>query len=490
MAKTAKTTGLGKTRPPIVTVMGHIDHGKTTLLDKIRQTSVQSQESGGITQHIGAYQVHFKTKDGTTEAVTFIDTPGHAAFAKMRARGAQITDLVLLIVAADDGVKTQTKESLDHIKAAGVPLIVVINKIDAQNASVDSVKGQLTEIGLVPEDYGGKTTTVAVSAKTGEGVEELLEMIVLMGKLENLSGDSEGDLEAVVIESCLDCKKGALATVLVRNGTLRVGDDVWVEDEKIRIKALFDDQKKPVKQAGPSFPVEILGFKKTPAVGAVICCRSHDKKKRQEKIQLQEPVDIFAEKKKEIPLVIKSDVEGTLEAVMVNIPEEIKVISSGAGDITDSDVFLAQSSGAQIFSFRAKVSGKIKKLAADSGVEIKQFEIIYDLLDEIEKQTLKLMDDKIDQVILGKAKIVSELEFDDKKIAGCKVTEGEIVKREKAYLLRGTEVLAEVRISSLKHHREDIASAGKDQEFGAVFRPQVDFKPGDVLVSYRMPKKD
>jgi translation initiation factor IF-2 len=490
MAKTAKTTGLEKTRPPIVTVMGHIDHGKTTLLDKIRQTTIQSHESGGITQHIGAYQVQFKTKDGAGETVTFIDTPGHAAFAKMRARGAQVTDLVLLVVAADDGVKTQTKESLEHIKTAGVPLIVVINKIDAPNASVDSVKGQLAEIGLVSEDYGGKTTTVSVSAKTGEGIDELLEMIVLMGKLENLSADPEGDLEAVVIESCLDCKKGVLATVLVKNGTLRVGDDVWVEDEKIRIKALCNDQKKPVKQAGPSFPVELLGFKKTPAVGSQICCQSHDKIRKEEKVQPQESIDIFAEKKKEIPLVIKSDVEGTLEAVMVNIPDEIKVISCGAGDITDSDVFLAQSSGAQIFSFRAKVSAKINKLADESGVEIKQFEIIYDLLDEIEKQTLKLMDDKIDQQILGKAKIVAELEFDGKKIAGCKVIEGEIAKREKAYLLRGTEVLTDVKIGSLKHHREDISLAGKDQEFGAVFRPQVEFKSGDILVSFKTPKKD
>ena len=471
--------------------MGHIDHGKTTLLDKIRQTKVQLRESGGITQHIGAYQVSFKTKEGDSETVTFIDTPGHAAFAKMRARGAKVTDLVLLIVAADDGVKTQTKESIDHIKSAGVPFIVVINKIDAPNASVDVVKGQLAEIGLVPEDYGGKITTIPVSAKTGEGIEELLEMIVLMGKLENLSADPDGDLEAVVIESCLDCKKGALATVLVKNGTLKVGDDIWVEDQKIRVKALFDDSKKPIKQAGPSFPVEVLGFKQSPAVGTLISCRSYLKEKKEARPVVEpQPFDIFAEKKKEIPLVIKADVEGTLEAIMVNISNEVKVIDSGVGDVSDSDVFLAQSSGAQIFSFRAKVSAQIEKMASDSGVVIKKYDIIYDLFDEIEGQTLKLMDEKIDQEILGKAKIVSELEFDGKKVAGCKVIEGNIYKREKAYIMRDKEILGDVRITSLKHHREDIVSAGKDQEFGAVLNPNLDIKPGDILVSYKMPRKD
>ena len=471
--------------------MGHIDHGKTTLLDKIRQTKVQSRESGGITQHIGAYQVSFKTKDGSSEAVTFIDTPGHAAFAKMRARGAQITDLVLLVVAADDGVKTQTKESVDHIRSAGVPFIVVINKIDVPNASVDKVKGQLAEIDLVPEDYGGKITTISVSAKTGKGINDLLEMIVLMGKLENLSADPNGDLAAVVIESCLDHKKGALATVLVKNGTLKVGDDIWVEDQKIKVKALFDDNKKPIRQAGPSFPVEILGFKQAPAVGVLISCRSHTKEKKEAKSVVEsQPLDIFAEKKKEIPLVIKSDVEGTLEAIMANIPDEVKIVGSGAGDVTDSDVFLAQASGAQIFSFRARVSAQIEKIAIDSGVAIKKFDIIYDLFDEIESQTLKLMDEKIDQEVLGKAKIVAQLEFDGKIVAGCKVIEGNIYKREKAYLMREREVLGDVRIVSLKHLQEDIISAGKGQEFGAVLKPNFDFKPKDVLVSYRLPKKD
>jgi len=467
--------------------MGHIDHGKTTLLDKIRQTSVAARESGGITQHIGAVQVTFKAKEGREERITFIDTPGHAAFAQMRARGAQVTDLVVLVVAADDGVMPQTKESLSHIKAAKVPFLVAINKIDLPNASVDKVKGQLAEIDVVPEDYGGKIITVPVSAQSGQGVEDLLEMIVLVGKVADLKADLEGVFEGVVIESSLDRRRGPVGTVLVKNGTLRLRDEIWVGEIKAKVKAMFDDQGKPIESAPPSFPVEVLGFAKPPLIGGKVTPHPGQTEPDEPKKKKEEELDPFAQKK-EIPIIIKSDVQGTLEAVLVNLPSEVKVIHSGVGEVTDSDVFLAQASGAQLFSFRAKVGAPAKKIAQESEMEIKEFTIIYDLLEEIEAQVLRLIEPKIDQQVLGEAQIVAEFKIEGKRIAGCRVGKGTISLKGKAYLRRGKKMLDDVNLVSMKYRTKDIKKADKGEEFGVLFEPEVDFRVGDVIVSYKLPK--
>jgi len=476
--------------------MGHIDHGKTTLLDKIRKTHIAAKESGGITQHIGAYQIDFISKDGSNEKITFIDTPGHAAFAKMRARGAGVTDIVVLVVAADDGVMAQTKESLSHINAAGVPFLVAITKIDLAPTLVDKVKGQLLEIGVIPEDYGGNITVIPVSAKTGEGVDDLLEMIILMGKVEGLKADPNGDLEAVIIESSLDSRRGAVATAIIKNGTLRERDEAWAGDVQFKVKAMFDEKRKLIKEAFPSQPVEILGFETPPIAGTVISrsCQEEIGKEvqlspgveKQETVQgTQEENDIFSEKKKnELPVIIKGDVSGTLEAILSNFPPEVKVVYAAVGDVSDSDVFLAQTMGATIYAFRSKASGAIKKLAQDSNIVIKEFEIIYDLFEEIENKVLRLLEPRLDQEILGKAEIITEFMFDNKKIAGCHVTEGRISKKDKSYIQRGKDLITEVKIHSMKHLKESIDVANKGQEFGAYLGRNIDFKPGDVIVSY------
>lgn len=478
-------------RPPVITVMGHIDHGKTTLLDKIRESRVAAKESGGITQHIGASQVIFRTKEGKEERLTFIDTPGHAAFAKMRARGAQVTDIVVLVVAADEGVKPQTKECLSHIKAAGVPFVVAINKIDLPQASVDKVKGELAEIGVVPEDYGGKVTMIPLSAKTGEGVDELLEILVLMGKMLELEADPEGELEGVVIESKLDSRRGAVATILVRNGSLKPRDEIWVEGEKVRVRVLLDERGKPVKIALPSMPVEVLGFSSPPPVGAKVTSspfslsqsgKGEGEDKKEEK--KEEKKDIFAEEKKEIPVVIKSDVQGTLEAILTNLPSEVKVIHSGVGEVTESDVFLAQAGKGKIIAFRVKTPPQIKKLAQESQVKIEEFEIIYQLFEKLEKEVLTLMEPRINEKIVGEAEILAEFKVKGKRVAGCRVKKGEIEKEKKAYLKRGEEVIGEVKIASMRHEKEEIEKAKEGEEFGAVFSPPIDFKVGDMLISY------
>ena len=479
-------------RPPVVTIMGHVDHGKTTLLDKIRESNIAARESGGITQHIGAYQIAFKTKEGQEAKITFIDTPGHAAFTQMRARGAQVTDLVVLVVAADEGVQEQTKESLSHIKAAGVPFLVAITKTDLAPQRVESVKGELAEMGVVPEDYGGNITVIPVSGKTGEGVDELLEMIVLMGKVEDLKADPEGKPLAVIIESSLDKRRGPVATALVKEGTLRVRDELWVGEKQFRIRAMFDDLKKPVQEAGPSQPVEILGFTEVPPVGAIIASspQKETPKPFPEKEKEEKKEDIFAQEEKKLPVVIKSDAQGTLEAILSSLPKEVKVVHAGLGDVSDADVFLAQTAKARIFAFRVKVSSPIAKLATESGVKVSQFSVIYDLLEAVEKEVLRMISPDIDKEVLGKAEIVAEFKIDKKRVAGCRVVEGEISRQFPVTIKRKEETLGETKIISMKHLKEDIQTARQGQEFGAIFSPYIDFQVGDVIISYKQKKEE
>lgn len=468
-------------RPPVVAILGHVDHGKTTLLDKIRKTNVVAEEAGGITQHTGAYQVIYKGK-----TITFIDTPGHAAFVKMRARGASVTDLVVLVVAADEGVKPQTKESLKHIKAAKIPYLVAINKIDLSNISVDKVKKDLAENKILVEGYGGDVVAAPVSAKTGKGLDELLEMILLLAEMADLRADPNGSLEAVVIESKLDRARGPVATLLVKNGTLRLREKIIVENVLAKVKAMFDENGKLVKEAGPSKPVEVLGFKDLPPIGGVVK-RTNGKlgtlKTQKEKKKVIETTEGTEGKK--LKIILKADVAGTLEAILASFPEDIGVIYSGVGDITESDVLLASTTRSLLLGFNVHAPSQIKKLAQTEKVKIKLYSIIYELLEDIEKQVLKVLEPTIDEEILGQAEIVAEFEIRKEKIAGCKVKEGRIAKKDKLHLKRGKEIVDNCRIKSMKRGRENIEIAKKDEEFGVILTPSLDFKLGDMLVSFR-----
>lgn len=465
-------------RPPIVTVLGHVDHGKTTLLDKIRQTKVAEREPGGITQSIGAYQV--KVKGGK---ITFIDTPGHVAFSKMRARGGKVSDLVVLVVAANDGVMPQTIESFEHIKAAGVPFLVAINKIDLPGTDVEKVKKQLADNGILIEGYGGDIVAVPVSAKTGQGIDELLEMILLLAEMEEIKANPQGPLEAVVIESKKD-KRGSVGTVLVQNGTLKIGDQIQVENISTKIRGMMDENGKPVKEALPGQPVEVLGFAEIPPVGAKITKVEILPKPQVLLPQTQEIPKLPKETENKFKIVLKTDCLGSFEAVSGSLPGEVFLVSHGVGDINESDVLLAQTTQAHIFGFKVKASPQIMKLAEDEGVKIKTHKIIYEFLDELEEEVLKILKPTIEKEILGKAEIIAEFLIGGERVAGCRALEGKIKKADKLHLGRKDKILGEVKIVSMKHQKEDILEAKKGTEFGAIFSPSLDFKIGDVLISF------
>ncbi len=472
------------TRPPVVGFVGHIDHGKTTLLDKIRQSRIASGEAGGITQHIGAYKIENINKSSEKSdinSITFIDTPGHAAFTKMRARGVEVTDLVVLVVAADEGVQDQTVESYNHIKSAGVPFLVAVNKVDLPGANLEKVKSQLSEIGVIPESYGGEAVVVSVSAQTGEGIDELLEMILLMAEMEELKADLEAELKGVVIESSLDRQKGPLATVLVKQGKLNQGDEVFAEKIPAKVRALTNWQGKRVEQALPGDPVEILGFNEAPAIGAVVG-QTPQEKKEPEKEQKKE--------EGKLKIILKADVKGSIEAIKANLPPEIQIINSGVGEITERDVFMAQSTNSDIFSFNVMTGSAAQNLAKQRGVEIFQANIIYELFEEIEERLESEKSPLENKLILGKAEILAEFKMGDKKIAGAKVVEGEVYKNKKIFLQRDEEIIGASVLASLRHGKEDIKKAEKAQEFGAVFSPPLDFRKGDVIISYKDEEPD
>jgi len=470
-------------RPAVVTIMGHVDHGKTTLLDKIRKSNLTSQESGGITQHIGAYQIEFTSKKEGKQKITFIDTPGHAAFAKMRSRGSMATDLAILVIAADEGVQEQTRESLAHIKSAKIPYFVAISKIDLPKAEAEKVKEELMEMEIELEELGGNIPTLLVSGVSGKGVPELLEAIVAFGKKEKLQADPKGEFQGIVIESSQDLRKGILNTILVKNGTLKLKDEIVVNGEPVTIKAMFNDLGKRVESALPSDPVEVLGLQETLEAGSVVGKQIVVEKK--EKEEKEEVKDIFLEKEKKLPIIVKADAKGTLEAVLENLPLDVQVIYSGVGEIAESDVFLAQSGKAKVIGFRVKPSPSAKKLALDQGVEIKEYQIIYELLEDIERLVLTMLSPDIEREIAGQAEIIAEFEIDKKRVAGSRVSQGEINRQLPISVKRGEEIIGEVKITSMKHLKEDIQVAKKGQEFGASFAPSIDFELGDAIISYK-----
>ncbi|OGD60467.1 hypothetical protein A3I57_02910 [Candidatus Beckwithbacteria bacterium RIFCSPLOWO2_02_FULL_47_23] len=453
--------------------MGHIDHGKTTLLDAFRSTNVAAKEAGGITQHIGAYQIDHQGKK-----LTFIDTPGHAAFSKMRSRGAAVTDLVILVVDAVESVKPQTKECLEHIKVAKVPFLVAINKMDLPNAVPEIVKKDLADNGVLVEGYGGDIVCVPISAKTKKGLPELLEMVLLMAEMQKLTADPKAELKAVVIESTLDPKRGPAATVIVKTGSLKVGQDVFTPETSGRVRNLLDWLHQPLTQALPGDPAQILGFKLVPEVGSVVSDQPISI------LPVVKQVKIVSSEKK-LKLLIKADVAGTLEAIVNNLGDAVELVSQGIGNINESDVLLAQSTGARILAFRVKVSSQAESLAEKEAVLVKSYQLIHELLDDIQDQALKLLEPTIDEQVLGEASILQAFTVKNGQIAGCQVNSGKLSLNDQVHLMREDRLIASSRIKSIFQGKASVDKAKRGEQYGIGFANKLDFLPKDKLVAYK-----
>lgn len=492
------------TRPPVVTIMGHVDHGKTSLLDQIRNSSVTSTEAGGITQHIGAYQV---TING--QKITFLDTPGHEAFTAMRARGAQVTDIAILVVAADDGVMPQTIEAIDHAKAAGVPIIVAINKIDKPDSNPDNVKTELSQYGLISEEWGGDTIMVPVSAKKNIGINDLLEMILLVAEMEDLKANPKRSARGKVVESKLDKNRGATATLLVQNGTLRNGDFLIVGSTQGRIRAMFDYHGKPIAKAGPSVPAEILGLNDVPAAGddfvvvanerlakQVAEQRSQEKHlkeiSRGAKVSLE---DLFTQIQQgdvqELNIVLKADTQGSIEAIKQSLEKlstdevRVNIIRTAVGGIRETDVSLAMASNAIIIGFNVRPDVNAKRLSEKEQVDVKTYSIIYEAIDDVKAAMSGLLAPDIKENELGQAEIRSIIKVPKVgNIAGCYVTDGKITRHSKIRVLREGIVIYDGEIASLKRFKDDVKEVASGYECGISLEKYNDFKEGDILEAY------
>ncbi len=488
-------------RGPVVTVMGHVDHGKTSLLDAIRETKVAAGEAGGITQHIGAYHV-----DVGTRKVVFLDTPGHEAFTLMRARGAKVTDVVVLVVAADDGVMPQTVEAMDHAKAAGVPIIVAVNKIDKPDAQPDRVKQQLSDRGLMPEEWGGTTVFCNVSAKKRQNLDQLLEMILLVADLQELKANVKKTATGTVLEARLDKGRGAVATVLVQDGTLHVGDTVVAGAVYGKVRALVDDHGQRLKDAGPATPVEILGLAALPEPGdqmlvvtdtlkAQSIVNFRQMKLREKamsaysKVRLEDLGRAIAEGQlKELPLVVKADVQGSVEAVvdqLMKLPQEkikLRVIRSGAGAITEGDVLLAAASDAVVIGFNVRPERKAAETAERDKVEVRLYTVIYDAVEEMKKAMEGLLEPTLREVRLGAAEVRDTFKISKVgTIAGCFVTDGRVNRNAQVRLLRDNVVIHTGKVSSLKRFKDDASEVKAGLECGIGIANYNDLKPGDVI---------
>jgi translation initiation factor IF-2 len=495
-------------RPPVITVMGHVDHGKTTLLDRIRHANVVAGEAGGITQHIGAYQV-----DHDGHKITFIDTPGHAAFTKMRARGAQVTDIVVLMVAADDGVMPQTIEAINHARAAEVPIVVAINKIDKENADVQKVLSQLAEQGLVPEAWGGDTICVEMSAAQGLGIDELLEQLLVVAELEELTANPTGRAKGIVLEANLDIGRGPVATVLVDKGTLKVGDPIVAGAAWGRVRAMFDDQGRQVHEAGPSTPVQVLGLSSVPNAGDEFRAAPDEKTARtvgeaREQIQrlrnqrgdarVQKGVkleDIFSQIQSgevaTLNLVIKADVQGSLEAVTESLRrlerDDVKLafVHRAVGGITENDITLAATTNATIIGFNVRPDRKARELAEAEGVEIRTYEIIYKLLEDIERAMVGMLAPEFEEVVTGEAEVREVFRVPRVgAIAGCYVRSGQITRGSKVRFLRDGVIIWKGSIQSLRRFKEDVREVREGFECGIGLSDFQDLKQGDLIETY------
>jgi translation initiation factor IF-2 len=495
-------------RPPVVTFMGHVDHGKTSLLDFIRKTRVADKEKGGITQHIGAYEVRIKSG-----SVTFLDTPGHEAFTAMRARGANATDIVVLVVAADDGVMPQTKEALDHARAAGVTIVVAMNKCDLPSANLEKLKGQLSSIGLTPEDWGGKTIATPVSAKTGEGVEHLLEMLLLEAELLELRANPHLRARGVVIEGKLSSGQGPVATVLVKNGTLRLGDMVLIGAHYGRVKAMMDHTGKRVNEAGPSKPVSILGLSGVPMAGDEFFVVKDEKKARtlstlkadedrSKRLRLSQRVtleDFYKQMKegvaKELAILLKGDVQGSVEALKASLVEmstkdvKVNIIHADVGNVNESDVMLAVASNAVVIGFGVKIEDGATELASKEGIEIKNYGIIYEAMEDVRAAMEGLLEPVSREVFVGRAAVKQVFRVTKVgTIAGCQVSKGKITRNGVAKLIRDKAVIYTGKIASLKRFKDDVREVAEGIECGIGLAGHDDIKTGDLIELYQIEK--
>ncbi|MBI3385118.1 GTP-binding protein [Candidatus Gottesmanbacteria bacterium] len=467
-------------RPPIVAILGHVDHGKTTLLDVIRKSNLAAKEIGGITQNIGAYSVEVDTKDGKKN-ITFIDTPGHETFNKIRSRGATIADIAVLVVSAADNVQPQTIEAINIIKETKIPFLVAITKIDLER-NLDSIKKRLAKEGVLVEGFGGDIVSIGVSAKTQEGIKELLEMIILLAQMQDLVSEKDANLEAVVIDSRIDKRRGVEASLIVKKGTLKVGETVFSKEQTAKIRAIINDNGQNVDTIGPSGGCIVLGFTKPLLVGEVIGSRKID----EEVVKVSERnIEESEEAKPEtlLRLVLKADSYNSLEAITLSLPGDgLKIITQGYGDISESDVFLAKTTKAIIVGFKVKVSDKAQEVARFEKVKIKTYDVIYKLLEEITEVLKSLGKTDINEVF-GRAKIIAEFPFDNKRIAGVKVIEGRIARGDSISLERDEEKIGTARIKTIKRLKEEVNKSEVGEESGILIDPNLDFKVGDMILS-------
>jgi translation initiation factor IF-2 len=495
-------------RPPIVSIMGHVDHGKTKLLDYIRKTNVIDTEAGGITQKIGAYQVTYKDKK-----ISFLDTPGHEAFTAMRARGAKATDIAILVVAADEGVKPQTREAYDHLKDANVPVIVAINKIDKPGANAEMTKNQLAELGLVPEEWGGSTIMVPVSALTGKGVDNLLDMILLVAEMNPMKANPDRPAIGTVIESNLDPKFGPVATILINTGTLHLMDSVVVGEAFGRIKVMFDHNFNKVEAAGPSTPVEIAGLSEVPSVGDILQVEQLfdvAKKKAMEIKALRTTnrlkgslgsgmSDIIAKinsgQLKTLKIILKADSKGSLEAIRTAIEKiqsaevEAKVIHSNVGNITETDVLMAAASGGIVMGFNVAKNVQVDKAAERENVEVRNYRVIYQMLDEIKKILLGLLDPEIRENIIGEGEVLAIFLKDRKgMIVGCRITKGKAEPKVKVRIIRKDKLVGEGDIATIRRDKDNVSEAKEGYECGIRYDGNAVIETGDILEFFKIEK--
>lgn len=492
-------------RPPVVTILGHVDHGKTSLLDAIRHTNVTAGEAGGITQHIGAYQIESRGK-----TITFLDTPGHAAFSAMRARGAQGADIVILVVAANDGVMPQTKEAISHAKAARVPIIVALNKIDRPDANPELVKKQLSEQGLLADDWGGNTMVVPVSAKQKQGIDDLMEAVLMTAEETKIMANPKGEVFGTVIEASVDTKKGVMATLLVQNGTLKMGDVVLAGSSYGKIRAMFDFRGKKIQKAGPSTPAQIMGMTDVPAAGDIFQVYLSEKEARSivsaakadaalnrtiPKATLEELFAKFkAGEAKELCLVIKTDVNGSLEPIVNSLNElgkegEIKVniLHAEAGNISENDVMLAAASHGIVIGFNVQADPVARKKAENEGVSIRLYDIIYRLMEDIEKALKGMLEPEFKEVVVGKAEVLAVFKISKLgSIAGSRVREGEIRRNCKIHVIRKGETIYTGEVASLKHEKDDVKEVRTGLECGISIKGFEAFEAGDILEAYTL----
>ncbi|HEU5438907.1 MAG TPA: translation initiation factor IF-2 [Ktedonobacterales bacterium] len=489
------------TRPPVVTVMGHVDHGKTSLLDAIRNTRVAAGEAGGITQHIGAYQVEVNGRK-----ITFLDTPGHEAFTQMRARGAQVTDIAVIVVAADDGVMPQTQEAIDHARAANVPIVVALNKIDKAGANPDKVKQQLADVGVVIEDYGGDVICVPVSAKQGTGINDLLEMILLVADIEDLKANPTTRAQGVIIEARLDRNSGVTATALIQEGSLKLGDTIVVGTVSGKVRAMFDDTGKRIKKATPAMPVSLLGLSEVPDAGDLLQEVENEKAAR-ELVQQRKNAAAAAQsqltldtlymqmqegKVKELNLLVKADVQGSIEALRHALSRagtenlKVRMIHDGVGNVTETDVYLAATSKAIIIAFNVKVDGPAQRLAANEGVDIRAYDVIYKLVDDIEAALQGLLEPVYKEQVDGHAEVLQLFKAGKRIIAGCRVTDGKIVRSTQARVQRDGNVVFTGIVESLRRGKEDAREVLAGYECGILLEDYNELAAGDIVETFSM----